>query len=161
MSSIEQTIDIFFEAYALRFNRSLAGKDSDIEGTVNAYADSFVEASPTGINSARNDEHFKEAIPKAYEFYKSIGTKSMKIVSKEITVLDEYHSMVKIHWKATYTRKDGQEEVILFDVIYILQHNENTPKIFAYITGDERRTLSKRGLIDTTTTYPQQVARRK
>lgn len=160
MNSIEQTIDIFFEAYALRFNKSLSGQDTDIEGTINSYANSFVEASPLGVSMAKNDQSFKEAIPKAYEFYKSIGTKSMKILSKEITPLDEFHSMVKVHWKANYVKRDGATEEILFDVIYILQHKEQTPKIFAYITGDEQKALMKKGLIDKAN-YPRQTSVRQ
>lgn len=161
MNAIDQTIDVFFEAYALRFNKSLSGKEADIEGTVNAFADSFVEASPAGINSAKNDENFKEAIPKAYDFYKSIGTKSVSIVSKEITPLNEFHSMVKVHWKGTYIKKDGEQEVIPFDVIYILQHKEEVPKIFAYITEDEQKILRKRGLIDKAAPYPGTDQRRQ
>ncbi|MGH7231973.1 MAG: nuclear transport factor 2 family protein, partial [Nitrospiraceae bacterium] len=80
-------------------------------------------------------------------FYRSIGTKAMKIDSLTITLLDDCHWMAKVHWKAFYRKKDGREELVDFDVIYLVQIIDATPKIFAYITGDEQKVLKERGLI--------------
>ncbi len=45
----------------------------------------------------------------------------MKIGSKAITELDEYHAMVKIHWQSLYQKKEGNREEIGFDVHYFVQ----------------------------------------
>lgn len=144
--TLEDKIDAFFNAYEQRFTDGLSGK-ADIEATTAAFASSFVEASPAGVHCAQNDKTFREAIPKGYEFYKKIGTQSMKVGSKEITRLDEFHLLCKIHWKSSYLTADKKTVVIDFDVFYFLQHLNNELKIFGYVTGDEQKVLKEKGLI--------------
>lgn len=146
MDTVRQTLELFFDEYEARFNAALKGTP-DIDGTAAAFADTFIEASPKGIICGQNDDQFRESIPKGYEFYRSIGTKTMRIVWRNITPLDDYHVLVKIHWQAVYDHPDGDEEKIDFDVIYFVQMLTTTPKIFAYITGDEQRVLRERGLV--------------
>lgn len=140
-------INRFFDAYATRFNQALAGESIDMDATVGAFADCFVEASPLGIVLGKNDDSFRKAIPKGYDFYKKIGTKTLKILAKDIQPLNDFHSLVRIHWNALYELGDGNRKEIAFDVIYLLQHIGNSPKIFAYITGDEQKALQDNGLI--------------
>jgi hypothetical protein len=147
METVEAKLGQFFDAYAQRFNDALEGKGIDVEATVNAFAECFVEASPVGIVCGKNDEQFRDAIPKGFEFYRSIGTKSMQIESKEIAILDSFHSMVKVHWVATYKKGNDKNDVIEFDVFYFVQTINDSIKIFAYITGDEQKVLKERGLM--------------
>lgn len=147
MIKYQDKIDAFFDAYARRFNEALTGKEPDIEATVNSFAGCFIEASPLGVNCGKNDESFREAIPKGNAFYKSIGTESMNIESKQVTELDDYHFMVKVRWNSAYRKQDGSPEIIDFDVYYFLQYREEQLKIFAYITGDEQKVLKERGLL--------------
>ncbi len=146
MGSNNTNLEKFFMEYEARFNRAMAGT-IDAEGTANAFASCFIEASPFGVNCGKNDDQFRIMIPKGYEFYRSIGTKSMKIISLDITSLDDFHSMAKVHWQAIYLKKDGSKESIDFDVIYFVQMISDQLKIFAYITGDEQGVLRERGLI--------------
>ena len=139
-------IDAFFSDYEKLFNRSLQ-ETPDIERTVQSFASCFVEASPAGIMCGKNDDAFRKKIPQGYEFYRSIGTRSMTIRSKETTELDELHSMTKVNWSARYRKKDGKEEIIDFSVFYFTQLQKGEPKIFAYVTGDEQKVLKERGLI--------------
>jgi hypothetical protein len=120
----------------------------NVEATAAAFADCVLAANPVGVNCGRNDEEFRKQIPKGFEFYRSIGTKSMTIKSLTTTSLDDYHSMIKVHWEAFYWKLDGHEDLIDFDVIYLVQMIDETPKIFAYITGDEQKVLRERGLIE-------------
>lgn len=146
MDSVDQKLKEFFREYEARFNKAMAGT-IETEATANAFASCFIEANPFGVNCGKNDDQFRVMIPQGYDFYRSIGTKSMKIVSLEITSLDDYHSMAKVHWQAIYNKKDGSEESIEFDVIYFVQTINDQLKIFAYITGDEQGVLRERGLI--------------
>jgi hypothetical protein len=139
-------LDDFFRAYEKRFNDFLSGKELDMEGTVKSFAKFFVGASPLGVNGGANDDNFRPFIEKGYAFYKSIGTRAMKIVGSDITLLDDFHAMAKIHWRAVYDKK-GKEVVIDFDVIYFVQILNNEMKIFAYITGDEQKALKENGLV--------------
>lgn len=140
-------IEAFFNAYAARFNAALGGKDPDIEATTAAFASCFVEASPAGIVCGQNDGQFRKAIPEGYAFYRKIGTRSMDIDALDVTVLDDLHALVKVHWKATYD-KAGESLEIKFDVFYLLQEKAGQLKIFAYITGDEQAVLREHGLIE-------------
>lgn len=140
-----EKLDAFFDAYAQKFNESLKG-ETDVESMVNSFAESFIEASPKGIMEGKNDAEFKKGAVKGYEYYKNIGTKSMDIMDKSITLLDEFHAMVKIGWKGTYEKKNGEALTIEFDVFYMVQELNGSIKIFAYVTGDEEKALKDNGL---------------
>ncbi|HKO81861.1 MAG TPA: hypothetical protein VJU78_15755 [Chitinophagaceae bacterium] len=147
MINAHEPIQQFFSAYESRFNDAINGKE-DIDGTVNSFETCFLEASPAGINCGKNDESLREAIPKGNAYYKSIGTKSMKISKLDITKLDDLHYMVKVYWDSLYEKKDKKMISIGFDVIYFLRAKENEWKIFLYITGDEQKVLKENGLIE-------------
>jgi hypothetical protein len=143
-------IEKFFQAYADRFKPALVEPPQvDVDGTVASFAECFVEASPVGIICGQNDDSFRKQIPKGLAFYRSIGTKAMLIDALEITPLDDFHWMAKIHWKAHYQKSgtNDPEKTIEFNVIYFVQAVEDTPKIFAYIAGDEQKVMQEHGLI--------------
>ena len=139
-------LEAFFKAYAKRFSDAIEGKDPDVGSTVDSFADSFIESSPAGVIAGANNTEFKAAIPKGYEHYKSLGILEMVLVSNDITLLDELHSMVKVHWKSVFQKKSGSNVTIEFDVFYLLTEKEGAPKIFAYITGDEQKAIEDNGL---------------
>lgn len=147
MAISEEIIKKFFAAYAARMNEALNDPPKiDAEATAAAFAGCFVEASPAGIICGKNDEAFLEQIPKGYEHYKNIGTRSMNITSLEITPLDELHAVAKVHWDSNYVRKDKKEIRIEFDVFYFVQMKADIPEIFAYVTGDEQKVMKEYGL---------------
>lgn len=148
MINREKKLKEFFSGYAARFNQVLAGGDADIEATVESFASCFLLASPQGVACSTNDEQFAESVSKGYEFYKSIGTKSMDIISIEVTNLDKHHDMTKIHWRSVYDKEDHPDSIIEFDVFYFTQSLQGDPVIFAYITGDEQKVLAENGLIE-------------
>lgn len=145
--SREQTLIDFFNAYASRFNAAITGNSPDLDGFVNSFADFFVGASPLGVNGGKNDENFRAQLPKGFAFYKSVGTQSMEIVTIAITLLDDLHAMVKVHWRSRNERKDKTKVAMDFDVFYFLQEKDGIPKIFAYVTGDEQKALQENGLL--------------
>ncbi len=109
---MDEILKQFFAEYEARFNKAMGeSPEIDIEGMAGAFADCFIEASPTGVVCGKNDEQFRAQIPKGLEFYRSIGTKSMLIASLSITSLDDRHSLAKVHWKAQYqTRRPTRED---------------------------------------------------
>jgi len=147
MIDIKTEIDHFLNAYANRFNKALKIGISDVEGTADSFAEHFIEANPNGVTCGKNDDNFRLAIPKGYAFYKSIGITSMNILSKEITLLNNHHTMAKVHWQSAFTRKDNSQGEITFEVIYFIQSIKGEHKIFGYITGDEQKGLKEAGLI--------------
>ncbi|NML23775.1 hypothetical protein HHL16_23035 [Pseudoflavitalea sp. G-6-1-2] len=142
---MNEKIHEFFSQYEQRFTEALAGKD-DVEATAAAFASSFLEASPAGVQCGENNEQFRNMIPKGNEMYRRSGMVSMKVHSLDITPLDQLHYMVKVHWNSVYRKKDGSDEPINFEVIYFLQHLKDELKIFAYIAGDEQKVLQEHGI---------------
>lgn len=147
MGERKQLIETFFGHYAENFNAALHTSTPDIGKTVSSFADCFIGSGPAGINCGKNDDQFRKVISEGYAFYKNIGITSMDIISKEITLLDDFHATVKIYWRSGFTRKDKSKGEIDFSVIYFVRDKENKPKIFAYITGDEQKALKENGLI--------------
>ncbi|WP_031529350.1 hypothetical protein [Dyadobacter crusticola] len=145
MDDINDSIQAFFEEYEKRFEEGLAG-NAVAEDTAEAFSEFFVEASPAGVSGGKNDAQFLEAVPKRYEYYRSIGISKMEIRQVDITELDDLHYLVDVRWQSFYV-KDEAEGSIEFSTIYFLQHLNGTLKIFAFITGDEQRVLRQSGLI--------------
>ena len=147
-STKKKSIDDFFSAYELHFNKGLTEGIAQVSGEItSSFADCFVESSPAGVICGQNDASFIQRIQQGFAFYKKIGSQSMKITSKEITDLDELHSMAKIGWRYTAI-KNGHEVVIDFKNIYLLVTQNNQTRIFAYIAGDEQKALKENGLTD-------------
>jgi predicted ester cyclase len=136
----------FFERYAERFNRSLAGEKVEAKEVAESFADHFVEASPAGVNGGKNGLLFRMMIPRGFAHYRKIGTTQMKVAALSMEPIDHRHALAKVHWDSRYKKKDGSDDRIEFDVTYLLHFEEGDPKIFAYITGDEERILEEHGL---------------
>lgn len=148
MDNVVERLAAFFAEYEARTNRALADPpDVDVEATVEAFANCFVGASPAGVQCGKNDQEFREAIPKGLQFYRSIGTQRMNIVAIATTRLDDLHAMSRVSWKAEYIKKDSSPTSIEFDVIYLTQLSGDEPRIFCYITGDEQQAYKDHGLI--------------
>lgn len=120
MKEHKENIERFFSQYEDRFAEALAG-NANTEATAGAFARCFVEANRFGVTCGKNDEQFHHAIPQGFEFYKSIGTKTMKIVSIHTTVLDDFHCMSKVGWEAFFETNDGRKVDMQFEIIYFLQ----------------------------------------
>lgn len=140
-------IDNFFNRYEARFNDALSGGQPDIEETANSFAESFIEASPSGVVVGKNDDKFRASIGQGWNFYKNIGIQSMEILSTQTTILDNLHAIVRVHWNSVFQRKNKSQGEVAFNVFYILQKQEENIRIFAYITGDEQQVLKEEGLI--------------
>lgn len=144
----QAAIRAFFEAYARRFNAALADPaQEDVEATADAFAKYFVEASPEGVMGGANDQKFRAMIPQGNAFYRSIGTQSMAIAGLAITPIDDLHAMVRVSWDSRYRKPDGAEVEIPFQVVYMVQLQGETPRIFAYVAGDEQGVLRQHGLL--------------
>jgi hypothetical protein len=145
-----KAVQAFFHTYEKRINEALANPGSmDKHAMTGDYTESFIEASPEGVQIFHNDEQYAKALLPAFEEQRRIGTQSMNIVSINTVGIDDLHVSATIHWRAVYKRqKDGKVIEINFNETYLLHWIGNTPKIFAYIAGDEQALLKKNGLID-------------
>jgi hypothetical protein len=140
-------IENFFNRYEGRFNAVLSGGEPNIDETVDSFAEWFIEASPAGVIAGKNDEKFRKVIGQGWMFYKDMGIRSMDIRSTQITILDAFHAIVKVHWNSSFERKDKKRGDLSFDVFYLVQKRNEAIRIFAYITGDEQQALKDAGLM--------------
>jgi hypothetical protein len=145
MSKRKKSIEEFFSAYEAHFNNSLSSEHVTSEEMSQFFEECFIESSPAGVICGKNDDQFIEKIQSGFEFYKSIGSTSMTIVSKDVTLLDDLHAMAKIYWRYSYV-KDEREGTIDFTNYYFVTTRDQV-KIFGYIAGDEQKALADKGLM--------------
>lgn len=147
MSKRKKNIEEFFTAYEQHFNQAITSEQADEREIKKSFADCFIESSPLGVQCGKNDDQFLERIKQGYAFYKHIGSTGMSIVSREITLLDDFHAIVKVYWRYTY-QKDNRAGAIDFNVFYIVSTASNEIKIVAFLVGDEQQALKDAGLVE-------------
>ena len=131
-------LDTLFKEYETAFDKL------DVK-TISGYcADSFISAGPKGsITQSRKD--YEKKAEQATKFYKSVGRKSAKIISKRVMPICNDYSMVVVRWGITFDKTGNK--LIEFDTSYIIQEIGNEPKIILLISHeDEETTIKKLGL---------------
>jgi hypothetical protein len=143
-----QEIRDFFDNYAKRFNDALADPPKvEVASIRSAYSNYFVGSDPASVRGSKNGLMFRLMLPLAYRRYRKLGCKRMELKSVEVTGLDDFHALAKTHWSSIFRRKDSSVVEIEFDNFYLLHIPEGEdPKVFAWITPDERRALKEHGI---------------
>jgi hypothetical protein len=133
-----EQLDILFKQYETSFDKL------DLK-TVSGYcADAFMSAGPKGTIATTKKE-FAEKAKQAVSFYRSVGRKSAKIISKRVMPICDTYTMVVIRWGITF-EKTGSK-LIEFDITYIVQETGIDPKIILLISHeDEEKAMQKLGL---------------
>jgi hypothetical protein len=133
-----EKIDVFFEEYEKAFN------NLDLQAITKYYPESFISGGPKGV-VAHNKKYFEEWAQKAVDFYRSIGQKSGRIISKKVIPISNEYCMVTVHWATTYEKTGDQ--LVEFDVSYVIQQLGDDIKVILFITHqDEQETMKKLGL---------------
>ena len=70
-----EQLDTLFKQYETAFDKL------DLKTISHYYADTFISAGPKGV-IAQNKKEFEEKAEQAVEFYRSVGQKSARIISK-------------------------------------------------------------------------------
>jgi hypothetical protein len=136
---INPQLERMFERYENAF------QSLDFVSVSDLFSESFISAGPRGI-IARTKTEFLEQSGKYVLFYKSVGFSTVKILHETEIPISENYAMVTIHWGATF-RKTG-DQVIEFDVSYIVHLRGNCPEIILFITHqDEQKAMKKIGLV--------------
>jgi hypothetical protein len=132
-------LDKLFEEYEIAFDRL------DVASIAKNYADTFMSAGPKAAIAMDKKEFFQKTA-EAGNFYKSIGQKEGKIISKEVLHISNEYCLVTVHWAATF-EKTG-DEWIPFDVSYLVSEIHDEMKIILFISHeDEEEALKRRGLL--------------
>lgn len=133
-----EQLDTLFKQYEEAFNKL------DLKAIASYYADTFISAGPKGTFS-QNKKEFTEKAEQAASFYRSVGQKSARIVSKRVMPISNDYSMVVVRWGITFERTGSRQ--IEFDVTYIIQESGSEPRIILFISHeDEEVAMKKLGL---------------
>jgi hypothetical protein len=143
---MENSVKALFERYEKLFRMALMG-EVDMDKVASSYAAAFVAASPAGVRAGQNDQQLKQMMQQGFENYRRIGTKDMRLRDVRIALIDEHHCLAHAAWTAIYDRGDKPDISIDFEVHYLVQQLEDTPKIFGWISGDEQAVLKQHGII--------------
>lgn len=137
-SMSREQLDTLFKQYEEAFNRL------DLKAITGYYADTFISAGPKGTIS-QNKKEFTEKAEQAASFYRSVGQKSARIVSKRVMPISNNYSMVVVRWGVTFEQTGSRQ--FEFDVSYIIQETGDDPKIILFISHeDEEVAMKKLGL---------------
>jgi hypothetical protein len=139
-------VDRFFQDYVESFNRALADRAA-VEEIQAYFTDCFIGAGPKGVDCGRTGAAFIENMRKGYDFYTSIGTKTMALRGVTMTQIDASHQMATVDYRATYEKSSGEVVEIDFAVTYFLTSHDETLKIFGFVSGDEMAVYRDHGLI--------------
>jgi hypothetical protein len=143
---METAVRTLFERYQRFFNRAL-NDDADMGEGASFYASAFIAASPAGVATGNNDDQLRQVMAQGYTRYRAIGTKHMQIRHVRISPMDEHHCVSHVAWTAIYSRPAAPDISIDFDVHYLVQKLEGEPKIFGWVSGDERALLQAYGIV--------------
>lgn len=143
---MEDSIRAFFARYERLFAQALAG-EADMEELAALYAPEFIAASPAGVNAGRNDDQLRQAMAQGYAHYRTIGTKAMTIRAIRLSPMDALHCLAHVGWRAVYDRGEAPDVTIDFEVHYLVQILDGTPRVFGWVTGDEEALLKQRGIL--------------
>ncbi|MDF3854627.1 DUF4440 domain-containing protein [Paracoccus sp. P2] len=143
---MEDSIRAFFARYERLFAQALAG-EADMEELAALYAPEFIAASPAGVKAGRNDDQLRQAMAQGYAHYRTIGTKAMTIRAIRLSPMDALHCLAHVGWRAVYDRGKAPDVTIDFEVHYLVQILDGTPRVFGWVTGDEEALLKQRGIL--------------
>ncbi|UFS65624.1 nuclear transport factor 2 family protein [Paracoccus denitrificans] len=143
---MEDIIRTFFARYERLFAQALAG-EAEMEKVAALYAPEFIAASPAGVKAGRNDDQLRQAMAQGYAHYRAIGTKKMTIREIRLSPMDALHCVAHVGWTALYDRSDAPEIAIEFEVHYLVQILDGTPRVFGWVTGDEEALLKQHGIV--------------
>ena len=122
MKQVSDMIRKFFEDFESGSNAP------DPELFAVKYSDSFMLASPQGIQALKRDD-FLKVLTKGQRFFKTVGLTSSKIQSLEEARLDDNYVMVKAYWSMRFEKDPTQSIVDEISTTYVLYQQEHSLQI--------------------------------
>jgi hypothetical protein len=134
------TFTDFFTAYGR------ASLDNDTGIIANCYAENFMVAGPSGSMAFKNDEKFTQWLKDMFEFNRKVGMQEMKVLKVETSPVGEFYTRALVRWGAVFSK--NTDEIIEFEITYILHHVNDELKIIMYISHEnEEDVLKEKGII--------------
>jgi len=135
---MDPRIDTLFADYGKSFSAL------EMRRVAQLYAEQFIAAGPKGVISQGREEFLANA-DTAAEYYRSVGQESATLIDARETWFSPFYAMVTIHWGVRFR---SLPELVEFDVSYLVQLTDATPRIILFISHeDEEETMDKLGLL--------------
>jgi len=138
----------FFEGYEANFNAAILCVADGVTQCADAFAEVFVAAEPARLACSRNDDSFRQSIEESCLFYRTVGTRAVRLDGIDSTPIDGDHVMARVHWRGEFRRADGSDVEVPFDIVYFVRMNDDVMKIFGYVTGDQQAALRQHGVLN-------------
>jgi hypothetical protein len=122
MAEASSAVKELFEAYV----RSTSSADSAFLGS--AYGETFMFASPGGVQAVKRDD-FLKVVPKRKAFFAAIGLTATDLRGLEETPLDEHHVLVKARWAFRFEKDPARPIIEEGAATYILRRQEDRLQI--------------------------------
>src|SRR5438445_12853869 len=152
MAEASKAIREFFDAYA----KATGSLDLAFLGT--AYGDTFMFASPSGIQAVKRDD-FLKVVPKRGAFFRAAGLVASEVRRLEETRLDETHTMVQTRWTLRFEKEPGRPIIDEIAATYILRRQETSLQIvFQLDHQDLTKRLEELGLLPVSGLLPSNIA---
>ncbi|MFB9952808.1 hypothetical protein ACFFP0_28515 [Rhizobium puerariae] len=147
MTQLEDRVRALFDDYGRISSEALGDPPSVDTGKVASFfAAYFVGSTPQAVIGGANDEKFHDVIPQGFARYRDIGGKEMRITGVTVTPLNDLHALAQVGWDFAYVNKAGESGHVRFTNFYFVTVADGSPRIFAYITGDEEKAMKDHGL---------------
>jgi hypothetical protein len=126
----------FFERYALV---SISGNSGALTEFYGKY---FVVTGPAGSMAFANDQKFIIWLDEVHDFNKRSGLISLKVRQIKGNTLGKHAIHASVTWGAVFSMHNN--EIIDFDIHYILEDFGQGLKIILYISDEDQETLMKK-----------------
>jgi hypothetical protein len=141
MVEASKAIREFFDVYA-----SATGS-LDLAVLGSAYGETFVFASPSGVQAVKRDD-FLKVVPRRGAFFRAAGLVASKVVRLEEMPLDERHTMVKAYWSLRFEKDPGRPIVDETAATYVLRREQGPWQIvFQLDHQDLTKRVQELGLV--------------
>ncbi len=141
MAEVSKAIREFFDAYA-----SATGS-LEVSWLGSAYGDTFMFASPGGVQAVKRDD-FLKVVPKRGAFFRAAGLVASEIIRLEEMYLDEKHTMVKAYWSLRFEKDPERPIVEETAATYVLRQQEGPWQIvFQLDHQDLTKRVQELGLV--------------
>ncbi len=141
MSAVTPNVQQFFDQYA----QSRSALDIDI--IASQYPESIMFAGPNGVRITEKPA-ILEAVAKGQEFLRAIGHKSTKVVSLDVTKLDERYALVRAQFVWRFEKPTAQPIDVKVDATFILHIDGEAQQIvFQHEHEDFQQSLRVNGVL--------------
>jgi len=122
MAEASKEIREFFDAYAK------ATGSLDLAFFESAYGDTFMFASPGGVQAVKRED-FLKVVPRRASFFRGAGLVASELSRLEEMGLDETHTLIQTRWSLRFEKDAGRPIIEETAATYVLRRHQGSWQI--------------------------------